>query len=96
MSDQTSGDDGGNRATIALAVAKIDGLHQLTRSEFKEVKERIGKLEGLPERVARLEERVHNLEQDGDYRRGPGVANAISGIALLVAIAALAVMLFLP
>lgn len=55
MSDEPEGNGGGNRATVAVAVEKIDGLREFTRAEFGEVKDRIGKLEGLPERVVRLE-----------------------------------------
>ena len=55
MAVDDDGAGGGNRATVALAVEKIDGLKELTRAEFGEVKDRLTKLEGLPERVTRLE-----------------------------------------
>lgn len=82
--------ENGNRATVALAVEKIDGLRELTRAEFADVKERIGKLEGLPERVTRLEAqreadagRIQDLE-DADRAR------AIHWPTLLVSLAAIA------
>jgi hypothetical protein len=64
-------DGGSDRATVALAVAKIDGLHALTRAEFGDVKDRLTKLEGLPERVVRLEATI------GIYQALPGAVGGL-------------------
>ena len=47
-------DQGGDRATVAIVVAKLDGLRDLTRAEFGEVNRRLDRVEGLPERVVKL------------------------------------------
>lgn len=57
MSDQNGDSGSKDRATVALAVAKIDALKELTAFGFEEVHRRLDAVEGLPERVTRLEER---------------------------------------
>lgn len=83
-------DNDSPRATVALAVEKIDGLKELTRAEFGDVKERLGKLEGLPERVAGLEARMTNTEADVktiNDARADVPTRIVAGLALVAAIA---------
>lgn len=54
----------GNRATVAVVEAKVDGLKDLIRAEFKDVGRRLDELAGL-------EPRVRQLEQDAVRRVGP-------------------------
>lgn len=61
MSDQ----DGStrDRATVALAVEKIISLTNITEKEFTDVNRRLDKLEGLPDRVTRLETQQAIVDQ---------------------------------
>jgi hypothetical protein len=80
MSDQ------GDRATVAIVVAKLDGLRELTRAEFSEVKTRLDRVEGLPERVVRLEEQVRKLESESTRRSNvvPGILIGVFGLVIAI------------
>lgn len=60
----SASEEGGNRATVAGVDAKVDGLKDLIRAEFKDVGRRLDEL-------ARLEPRVRELEQNAVRRVGP-------------------------
>lgn len=64
MSAHVQQEDNGNRATVALVDAKVDGLKDLIRAEFKDQARRLDELAGL-------EPRVRHLEQDAVRRVGP-------------------------
>lgn len=62
-------DEGGEpRPTVAL-------LYQLSRAEFGEIRSRLDKLEGLPERVARTETMI------GIYARLPDAVGGVERVA---------------
>lgn len=52
-----------NRATVALVDAKVDGIRMLLESEFRNVKEQIKEMSGIPEDVAELKVQNANQEQ---------------------------------
>jgi hypothetical protein len=60
----STADENGNRATVAIVDAKVDGLKDLIRAEFKDVGRRL-------EEMAGLEPRIRKLEQDAVRRVGP-------------------------
>jgi hypothetical protein len=64
LSTHDEPDNGNGRATVALVDAKVDGLKDLIRAEFKDVGRRLDELAGL-------EPRVRQLEQDAVRRVGP-------------------------
>jgi len=79
-------DQGGDRATVAIVVAKLDGLRELTRAEFGEVKRRLDRVENLPERVVKLEGQVGKLESESARRSNvvPGILIGIFGLFIAV------------
>ena len=71
-----------NRATLALVAEKVDGLKELTRAEFGNIKDELRTLSDVPVKVAELakraesnERRISALERARDrsseWRRGP-------------------------
>jgi len=87
---EANGDTGSkDRATVALAVEKIDGLKALTAAGFSEVHRRLDAVEGLPVEVADLKARVKTLEDDGAWRRVHLPSFILSALAIAVAALAL-------
>ena len=74
------------RATVALVLERLDSTRELMRAEFGDVKNRLDRIEDLPERVVRLEEQAKKLMDDQSRRSNvlPGVA--IGALGLLIAV----------
>lgn len=98
MSDQGNGE----RATNALVLAEIRGLRDFTDAKFTDVQRQLDSVSGLPvivngviERMRSYEERVANLEAVNEKRRewriGPGAANVIGMLGVIVAVVAVLV-----
>jgi len=93
---EANGDSGSkDRATVALAVEKIDGLKALTAAGFSEVHRRLDAVEGVPVQVAAIQEhdkaqdaRLDTLEQAAVRRQVHGPTLALGVFALVVSIAA--------
>lgn len=95
MSDHNGDTGSKDRATVALAVEKIDGLKALTELGFSEVHRRLDAVEGLPVQVAAIQEhgkaqdaRLDALEQAAVRRQVHGPTLALGVLALAVSIAA--------
>lgn len=75
------------RPTVALAVEKISSLSKVTEMGFEAVNARLDKLEGLPDRMTRVEERVIVLERDRESRRihWPTLLLGLAGFAVAAA-----------
>lgn len=56
MSTHDEAPENGNRATVALVDAKVDGIRDLIRAEFKDVGRRLDDLAGLEPRIRALEQ----------------------------------------
>lgn len=80
--DHSENGNGPTRATVALVDAKVDGLKDLIRAEFSDVRRQLSglgplaaKVEGQGDRLLMLEgrvatlERINESEQAGDQRR---------------------------
>jgi tetrahydromethanopterin S-methyltransferase subunit G len=78
--------DDAPRATVALVLERLESQKQLMRAEFGAVNSRLDRIDGLPERVVRLEEQMKKQMDDSSRRSNvlPGIA--IGVIALLIAI----------
>ncbi len=87
--------DDSPRPTVGLVLEKLESTRQLMRAEFGAVNQRLDRMEGLPERVVRLEEQMKKQMDDSSRRSNvlPGIA--IGVVALLIAIVNI-VTLFLP
>jgi len=64
--------DEGNRVTTTLVYRAVDDLYLLTATRFDSVDRRLDKLDAIPERVVRLEDRVSVLEEAGGERNESG------------------------
>jgi hypothetical protein len=98
MSDQGNGE----RATNALVLAEVRGLRDFTDAKFTDVQRQLDTVSGLPlivnglvERMRSYEERIVDLEAVNEKRRawriGPGTANVIGMLGVIVAIVAVLV-----
>jgi len=95
MSEVSNNGDG-PRATVALVSAQIgevkaliEGHKALTAEGFVNVQRQLDAVAKTPERVARLEERVRDLESDSTWRRVNLPALLLAGASLVVAAVAL-------
>jgi len=90
------------RATVALVLAEIKGLRDFTDAKLTDVQRQLDNVSGLPvivngmlERMRRQEERTKDLEEANEKRRewriGPGAANLIGIMGVMVAVVALVV-----
>lgn len=75
------------RPTVALVVEKVDKVQAITELGFVNVQRQLDQLVGLPERVARLEERVNDLEDDEVWRHGPRLAAIMVIVGVFLAAA---------
>jgi len=100
MSEQGGGHV--ERATNALVLAEIRGLRDFTDAKFADVQRQLDSVSGLPvivnglmERMRSYEDRVSDLETINDKRRewriGPGAANIIGMLGVIVAVVAVLV-----
>lgn len=78
---------GGNRATVALVYHAVAEVKELTRAGFADVQRQLDALQGIPERVARLEERASDLEDAGRYRRVHLPSLVLAAAAVVIAAA---------
>lgn len=100
MSDETTSNDGGNRATVAQTLAEVRGLRDFIDARFNDTQRQLDPLTGLPVQVARLEtglaaldERERQADQDYDRRldaleQGKVRASDWKGRALIAFVAA--------
>lgn len=67
MADTSGGtngtNDSPNRATVALVDAKLDGLRELTRAEFRGLQDKLEPLAGLPVTVTAMRGELNNLKR---------------------------------
>lgn len=76
-----------------LVLEKLESTRELMRAEFGDVNKRLDRIDGLPERVVRLEEQMKKQMEDASRRSNilPGVAIGVLG--LLIAIINIVVLL---
>lgn len=55
--------DSGNRVTVAIVYRAVDDLSRTVNAHFDGVKQRLDRLDGAPERLARVEERLTDVEK---------------------------------